>query len=142
MFFQRRWLVPGSPSNDSSAHAIKKRARYRKADMNRKEAIAEYKTRKTPRGTFMVRFADNGPVWVDATPDLDAARNGLVFTMRNGLHRNKDLQAEWDRQGEAAFRYEVLEKLEDDLAPMAWGDLLKEKKKEWVERLRARKVTP
>jgi hypothetical protein len=110
--------------------------------MNRKEAIAEYKNRKTPRGTFMVRFADDGPVWVDATPDLDAAKNGIVFTLRNGLHRNKDLQAEWDRQGEAAFRYEVLEKLEDDLAPMVWGDLLKEKKKEWVERLRARKVTP
>ena len=110
--------------------------------MNRKEAIAEYKNRKTPRGAFVVRFAADGPAWVDATPDLDAARNGLLFTLRNGLHRNKGLQDEWNARGEAAFHYEVLEKLEDDLAPMAWGDLLKDKKKEWVERLGAEKVTP
>ena len=98
--------------------------------MNRKEAIAEYKNRKIPRGTFVVRFADQGPVWVDATPDLGAAKNGLLFMLRNGMHTNKALQAEWNAHGEAAFRYEVLEQLDDDLAPMAWRDLLKDKRKE------------
>src|ERR1039458_6376118 len=102
--------------------------------MNRKAAIAEYKNRKTPRGTYIVRFADDGPAWVDATPDLYAAKNGLLSALRIGAHRNPELQAEWNARGEAAFRYEVLEKLEDDLAPMVWGDLLKDKKKEWVER--------
>jgi hypothetical protein len=110
--------------------------------MNRKEAIAEYKNRKTPRGMYMVRFAEEGPVFVDAVPDLEAARNGLLFGLRNGLHRNKALQAEWDAHGEAAFRYEVLEKLDDDLVPMAWRDLLKEKKVEWVKKLGAQAVTP
>jgi hypothetical protein len=110
--------------------------------MNRKEAIAEYKNRKTPRGTFVVRFAEEGRAWVDATPDLDAARNGILFALRIGAHRNKDLQADWDAHGEASFRYEVLEKLEDDLPPMAWRDLLKNKKKEWVERLEGRAITP
>jgi hypothetical protein len=110
--------------------------------MNRKEAIAEYKNRKTPRGTFVVRFADDGPVWVDATPDLYAAKNGLLFALRNGMHRNKELQAEWNAHGEVAFRYEILEKLDDDLAPMAWRDLLKDKRKEWVQRLGAQAITP
>jgi hypothetical protein len=110
--------------------------------MNRKEAIAEYKNRKTPRGTFVVRFADDGPAWVDATPDLYAAKNGLLFMLRNGMHSNEGLQAEWNARGESSFRYEVLEKLEDDLAPMAWRDLLKDKKKEWVERLGAQAITP
>jgi hypothetical protein len=110
--------------------------------MNRKEAIAEYKNRKIPRGTFVVRFAADGPAFVDATPDLGAARNGLLFTLRIGAHRNKELQAEWDAHGEAAFQYEVLEKLEDDLAPMVYRDLLKDKKKEWLERLAARAITP
>jgi hypothetical protein len=109
--------------------------------MNRKEAIAEYKNRKTPRGTFAVRFA-GGPAWVDATPDLDAAKNGLLYMLRNGMHTNKELQADWNAHGEAAFRYEVLEKLDDDLAPMAWQDLLKDKKKEWVARLDARAINP
>ncbi|MGA3202169.1 MAG: GIY-YIG nuclease family protein [Bryobacteraceae bacterium] len=110
--------------------------------MDRKAAIAEYKNRKTPRGTFVVRFNDEGRAWVDATPDLAAARNSLLFSLRHGMHLNKELQAEWDAHGEDAFRYEVLEKLEDDLSPMAWRDLLKDKKKEWLERLGARKVTP
>ena len=110
--------------------------------VNRKEAIAEYKNRKTPRGTFVVRFAEDGPVFVDATPDLEAAKNGLLFSLRHGMHRNKELQAEWNAHCEAAFRYEVLEKLEDDLAPMAWRDLLKDKKKEWVEKLGAQAITP
>jgi hypothetical protein len=110
--------------------------------MNRKEAIADYKNRKTPRGTYLVRFADDGPVFVDAVPDLDAARNGLLFALRIGAHRNHELQAEWNAHGESSFRYEVLEKLEDNLAPMAWRDLLKDKKKEWIARLGARPVTP
>jgi hypothetical protein len=110
--------------------------------MNRKEAIAEYKNRKTPRGAYVVRFADSGPVFVDAVPDLDAARNGLLFALRIGAHWNKELQAEWNAHGESAFRYEVLEKLEDDLAPMACRDLLKDKKKEWVARLGGHPVTP
>ena len=110
--------------------------------MTKKEAIAEYKNRKTPRGAYAVRFSDGGASFVDAVPDLDAARNGLLFMLRNGMHRNKELQAQWDAHGEAAFRYEVLEKLEDDLAPMAWRDLLKDKKKEWMGRLRAQPVTP
>jgi len=110
--------------------------------MNRKEAIAEYKNRKTPRGTFSVRFGDDLPVWVDATPDLDAARNRLLFVLRNGMHTNKELQAEWNARGEAALSYQVLEKLDDDLSPMAWSDLLKDKKKEWLARLGAQAIDP
>jgi hypothetical protein len=110
--------------------------------MNRKEAIAEYKNRKTPRGTFVVRFADDGPAWVDATPDLEAMRNRTLGELRSGAHRNKELQAEWNLHGESAFRYEVLEKLEDDLAPLVWRDQLKEKKKEWLAKLEARQLYP
>jgi hypothetical protein len=110
--------------------------------MNRKEAVAEYKNRKIPRGTFVVRFAEEGPVFVDATPDLNAAKNMLLFTLRNGLHTNKQLQAEWNTHGEATFRYEVLEKLDDDLEQMTWRDLLKEKRKEWIAKLDALAITP
>ena len=44
--------------------------------------------------------------------------------------------------GTTISHYEILEKLEDDLAPMAWSDLLKDKKKEWLNRLRAQPITP
>jgi hypothetical protein len=110
--------------------------------VNRKEAIAEWKNCKVPRGTYVVKFSDDGPVFVDATPDLGAAKNLLLASLRVGSHWNKQLQAEWNAHGETAFRYEILEELEDDLEPMVWRDLLKDKKKEWVAKLGARPVTP
>jgi hypothetical protein len=55
-----------------------------------------------------VRFADEGQAFVDATPDVEAAKNGLLFTLRTEVHQNP----EWNAYGEGAFRYEVLEKLE------------------------------
>jgi hypothetical protein len=58
------------------------------------------------------------------------------------MHTNKRLQAERNAQGEASFRSEMLEKLDNDLAPMAWRDLLKDKKKEWVAKLGAQTITP
>jgi hypothetical protein len=91
---------------------------------------------------YLVRFSEQGPIFVDATPDLYAAKNGLLATLRMGLQWNKALQAEWNKHGEAAFHFEVLEKLEDDLSTMAWRDLLKEKKKEWLQELGAIAVTP
>jgi hypothetical protein len=38
---------------------------------------------------------------------------------------------------EAAFQYEILEKLGSDVEPMLVANLLKEKKRLWVERLAA-----
>jgi len=52
------------------------------------------------------------------------------------------LQAEWNTHGEAAFRYEVLEKLDDDLEQITWRDLLKDKRKEWIAKLSALAITP
>ena len=105
--------------------------------MNRKETIAEYKNRKTPRGTFVVRFAAEGPVWVDSTPDLHAAQNGLLYMLRNGMHTNEGLQAEWNAHGEASFRFEVLEKLPEDTPSLNLRDLLAERKQAWTEQSQA-----
>lgn len=66
----------------------------------------------------------------------------LLFTLRNGLHTNKQLQSEWNAHGEAEFRYEVLEKLDDDLDQMTWRDLLKDKRKEWIAKLDGLAITP
>ena len=106
--------------------------------IDRKEAIRKFKERKTPRGAFAVRCRATGRVWVGASRNLDAARNGAWFCLRQGGYYDKSLQAEWNAQGEAAFEYEVLERIEDDVAPLAVPDLLKETAARWVERLGAR----
>ena len=106
----------------------------------RKEAIKEYKARKVPRGVFAVRCTATGQIWVDSSPNLDAAPNGLWFGLRSGLHRNKALQAEWNAHGEPVFQYEVLEKLDEDVHPMSVTDLLKEKKRQWAAKFGAQSL--
>ena len=104
----------------------------------RKEAIRQFKERKTYRGAFAVRCAASGRVWVGASPNLDAAKNGIWFALRLGKHLTSSLQEEWTVHGEPAFEYEILEKLDDDAHPLAIADLLKEKKSHWISQLGAR----
>jgi hypothetical protein len=106
----------------------------------RKEAIQKFKERKPTIGVFAVRCTATGRVWVDAFRNLEAAKNGAWFALRNGGHRDKSLQEEWNAQGEGAFQFEILEKLDEDVHPMGVADLLKEKRNHWIAQLGARGI--
>ena len=80
----------------------------------------------------------SGQVWVDVSRNLDAAKNGTWFGLRNGSHRDKSLQQEWNLHGESAFQYEILEKLDEDVHPLAIADLLKQSRTRWIAQLGAR----
>ena len=107
------------------------------AGANRKEAVRDYKMRKISRGIFAIRCATTGQTWVDSTPNLDGAKNGTWFQLREGRYRDKALQSEWNTHGEPAFQFEILETLEEDVIPLAVRDLLTEKKKNWAIKLDA-----
>jgi hypothetical protein len=108
--------------------------------LERKEAIRKFKEEKPAAGIFAIRCAATARVWVGASRNLDATRNGSWFMLRQGGHFDRGLQREWDAQGEASFGYEVLERLADDLLPMAVADLLKQKRAHWVEQLGAKRL--
>ena len=108
----------------------------------RKEAIRKFKEKKPLLGAFAIRCTATGQVWVGASRNLDATRNGSWAFLRNGGHPDKSLQREWNIHGEPAFEYEILEKLDEDLPPIAIADHLKESKRRWVERLGARPMSP
>ena len=101
--------------------------------MSRREAIDAFKARAVARGIFAVRCAPTGQAWVDLTMNLGAAKNGLWFAMRIGSH-----QAAWHAHGEQAFTFEVLATLPDDESPIAARDLLKTRKRAWMDELHAR----
>lgn len=105
--------------------------------MDRKEIIREYKARTTPRGVFAVRCVATGEVWVGSSMNLDGARNRLWFTLGYGNHKDALLQARWNAQGEKAFEYEVLEKLDDEVSALRVGDILKERTSHWLAQLHA-----
>jgi hypothetical protein len=74
--------------------------------------------------------------------NLDASRNRAWFALRQGQHQDRSLQAEWNAHGEAAFQYDVLERLEADVLPIAVSDVLKEKMRAWAARLAAPTLLP
>ncbi len=105
--------------------------------INRKEAIREYKERKTPLGIFAIRCTATNAVWVDASRNLDAAKNSNWFQLGAGSHRTKSLQHEWNTHSETAFSYEILETLPEDVHPLEVKDQLESRRKHWVAELNA-----
>jgi hypothetical protein len=106
----------------------------------RKEIIRKYKERKPDQGAFAIRCTATGRIWVGASRNLYATQNGAWFALRHGGYHEKSLQAEWNAQGEPAFQYEVLERLDEDVSAMAVIDLLKEKKACWAAELGAQVI--
>jgi len=108
---------------------------------NRKQAIRAFKERKVGRGIFAIRCAASGQVWVGSSPNLEAWRNSIWFSLRSGTYPDRTLQQEWNTHGEAAFLYEVLETLDDDVPALALSDLCKKKKLDWMQKLGARALS-
>ncbi|SRR5579883_654825 len=110
---------------------------------SRKAAIQAYKERKPERGIFAIRCTATGDVWVDSAMDLPAAENRIWFALKMGdRFTEQTLVAEFTKLGREAFTFEVLEKLDEDVADLNLRDLLKQKKLFWIEKLSARKITP
>jgi hypothetical protein len=107
--------------------------------VERKEAIRQFKERTASPGIFALRCRATGRSWIDSSPNLDAAQNGQFFQLRQRIHRNKDLQAEWNTHGEEAFEFTVLEALPEDTPPLNLRDLLTERKQAWTQQISAGK---
>jgi len=106
----------------------------------RKEAIRSFKEQKPEAGIYAVRSTVNGLIWVGASKNLAATKNSCWFQMRNRSHRASSLQQEWDAHGEAAFDYEILERLEKDVHALEIDDQLKSKKSLWAAQLKAQQL--
>jgi len=104
----------------------------------KREAISQFKERKTLRGAYAVRCTADGQAWVGASRNLDATKNSVWFSLRQGAHREASLQDAWNAHGDSAFEYVVLEKLEDEASPLLIPNLLKDAKQRWMTQLGAR----
>lgn len=105
---------------------------------DRKAALRAYKARRPRPGIYAVRHRASGHAWAGSAVDLDTTRNGLWLQLQQGRHLDKGLQAIWNQHGEAAFDYEILEVLEEDMSPLVLKETLKTKRAEWILRLAER----
>lgn len=106
------------------------------AGIDRKAALAAYKERKTPAGVFAVRCTASAETWVGQAPDVDAIRNRIWFTLRQGGQSYRPLQAACAAHGMEAMQFEVLERIEEDSA-LARVRVLKERTAHWRAELGA-----
>lgn len=108
----------------------------------RREAIRDFKEKKTIGGVYAIRCAPSGEVWVAAAPNVETQHQRHWFGLRTGGHHNRALQAAWTTHGgEAAFSFEILERLDDDtLTPLGRADHLKARERHWLAALGARKA--
>lgn len=107
---------------------------------DRKAAISAWKERGSAAGIYALRSATTGAVWVGAAPDVRTIRNRILFTLRHGSHRARDLQAAWAGDGEAGLGFEVLEVMdpgEETPAPYVVTDWLKARAAHWRALLKA-----
>ncbi|WP_212523943.1 GIY-YIG nuclease family protein [Actibacterium sp. MT2.3-13A] len=108
----------------------------------RRAAMAAYRERRQRRGVFAVRHEASGAVWLGTSPDLDMAANRIFFSLRSGGWAGRDLAEAWRAQGGEGFRFEVVEVLDDDLAPLARERLAAARLAHWMVELGARPASP
>ncbi len=107
---------------------------------DRKAAIAAYKERKTVAGIFAIRCKASSHVWVGQTPNLDKIQNRIWFTLRQGSHTCRTLQAAWTTHGPDSLTFEECERLDEEETAYIRDALLKERTLHWRKELGAEAV--
>ncbi|MGY4291615.1 hypothetical protein ACVWXO_010881 [Bradyrhizobium sp. LM2.7] len=108
--------------------------------IDRKAVIAAYKERKTIAGIYVVRCAPSGKTWVGQAPNLQTIQNRIWFSLRQGSHTCRSLQAAWNRHGEASLTFGECERLENEETDYVRNALLKERWLHWQAALNAEAI--
>lgn len=108
--------------------------------IDRKAAVTAYKERKTIAGVFVIRCATSGESWVGQAPNLETIRNRTWFTLRQGGHACRTLQAAWNAHGEAGLTFAECERMEDEETAYIRNALLKERLLHWQAELKAEAI--
>lgn len=104
----------------------------------RKALLREYKERKVEAGIYAVRCVVTGEAWIGATPDLSTRQNGVWFSLRQGSHRERSLQAAWNVHGPDAFVFEPVETVDvEGLDGVMRNSRLKDRRAHWIATLNA-----
>lgn len=87
-----------------------------------------------------MRCAASGEAWVGQTPNLETIQNRIWFSLRQGSHTCRSLQAAWSRHGEASLTFGECERLEDEKTAYVRNALLKERLLHWRAELKAEMI--
>lgn len=104
--------------------------------MDKKEIRRSYKLRSPDSGIFQIRNLAAGKIYIGRAIDLPGKLNSEKFQLKNNMHGNRELQADFNALGEGQFSFTVLDRLRPREAPGPdRGQELKELEDMWLEKL-------
>lgn len=98
----------------------------------RKEWIELYKQARKAAGVYGVRNLETGRLLLGSSVNLHGPLNRHRSELRNGSHRCADLQADWNRLGEDAFSFEILDRVPDGVDGLERDEALKQLEQKWL----------
>lgn len=98
----------------------------------RKEWIELYKQARKTAGVYAIRNTSNGRVLLGSSVNLHGPFNRHRTELRLGSHRCPELQADWNRLGEDAFAFEILETVPAELSGLERDASLGQLEKKWI----------
>ena len=75
----------------------------------RAEIRRQYKETPKQAGIFQIINTTNGKILLGSSKNLEGKLNKHRFQLSSGRHPNRELQEDWGRMGEGAFRFEIAE---------------------------------
>jgi hypothetical protein len=83
-----------------------------KNSMDKSAVKKAYKESKQPMGVYGITNTDYNKTYIGCGIDVRAKLNRQKAELKFGKHRNRELQEEWNKLGESAFLFEVVDVLE------------------------------
>jgi hypothetical protein len=104
--------------------------------MNRKDLIKTYKQTIQPMGIYQIRNTNSGKLFLGSAKDLRGIMNSNKFQLKSGLHRNKEMQKDFNDVGEEGFAFEIVDSLQPgEDAGCDYTAELKTLEAMWLEKL-------
>ena len=106
-------------------------------DPERKKALLrEYKETPLPMGVFQIKNNVTGKLLLLKALNLPGIINRHQLELRRGMHRNRQLQKDWNQYGESAFSFDILDSLKpEEYLPEYYPTALNDLFDVWLEKL-------
>jgi group I intron endonuclease len=109
----------------------KERAMSKRADLKK-----EYKQAPRRAGIYQIKNTVNGKVFLGSSTNLHGPLNRDKFMLSTGMHKNEQLQKDWNELGPAAFSFDILEVIEPKDDPnFSLEDELTLLEEIWIEKI-------
>lgn len=107
--------------------------------MERKKQLKEeYRRMKPAMGVFSIQSNVTHKRYLEGTTNLKAGINRVVFQLNHGSHPHRELQTDWNEQGEESFTITVIDELpySEDGTVKDYKEEVMELQSIWQEKLR------